>query len=123
MAALIACGGMPRVPFQSGDLLASLLLLPSHVKLNGVSWTLVFEILFYLLFAVILPFRSLRISLAGMSAAIVVIVALGRLLPDGSWRAVLANPVALDFCFGMWLGLAVHLLVERPMLAVLRRIV
>ncbi|EFH09465.1 acyltransferase family protein, partial [Teichococcus cervicalis] len=70
--ALASAGGL-----EPGRLLASLLLLPGPPLLLGVAWTLVHEMLFYLLFAlaILAPRAGLAIGLAW--------VALSLLLPKG----------------------------------------
>jgi exopolysaccharide production protein ExoZ len=46
--------------FSGSNLLATLLLLPNHQMINGVSWSLSYELYFYLLFAVLIVSRHFR---------------------------------------------------------------
>lgn len=84
-------------------LLSSLLLLPGP-KLIGISWTLVYEVYFYLIFGAMLWFRSARIAIIGTTAAIVVFGALSALMPSSELSKFLASPLPFEFCFGIGIG-------------------
>lgn len=97
-------GFMKHNPLTKYDILASFLLLPSAQKLINVSWTLVYEIYFYLIFAV-----SLRFGSRGLSVIIPTSVIIGGylLLPflSGSMAAsFFGNPVPIEFCMGLCLA-------------------
>lgn len=90
--------------WTADDIVRSLLLAPSERKLIFVSWTLVHEMNFYLLFAAAVVFRSPTVALGGVTAAIIVQLALAPFMPDAATREVLGDAIALEFCFGMALG-------------------
>ncbi len=72
----------------------------------GLGWTLNYEILFYLCFAVALCFPR-RLGLAGLTGAFLIATILGRFAPSG-WTAVhfWADPIILEFLFGSALAAA-----------------
>lgn len=80
------------------------LLLPTNHLLLSVSWTLVYEIYFYLIFALTLIFRSMSMTLGLTVAGIVLGLVFGGFAPDSATQRFLANPVTLEFCFGLALG-------------------
>lgn len=91
----------------SGEAIASsLALLPTH-SLVGVSWTLSYEMLFYLIFASALFLRSPRgVVLFSTLMLTVVFIASSLTLPDGPWREFLARPIIFEFACGMFAALA-----------------
>lgn len=98
---IFAAGFLKHDAMSSYDKLASLLLLPSHGMYLAVSWTLVYEIYFYAVFAVTLLFRSALFSAAATSIVITGFVLLGS---AGAGGTFLANPIPLEFCMGLWLA-------------------
>lgn len=82
----------------------SIFLLPSTTMIIGIAWTMVYEMYFYLIFAVTLIFANSKVSLYGTGAAILTFYALGQFAPDEALRDFLENPIALEFCFGLLLG-------------------
>jgi exopolysaccharide production protein ExoZ len=88
------------------DAIRSLFLVPSSTTLIGVSWTLVYEIYFYLVFAATLPLRSMKISVLATSAAIICFALAGHTLMQGALRSFLLNPIPLEFCMGLFLAWA-----------------
>ena len=68
--------------------------------LLGVGWTLNFEMLFYMLFAVALFLRASVFKFVGV---ILFILAAGALFRQDNWPAAsfYLNPIVLDFFFGM----------------------
>jgi exopolysaccharide production protein ExoZ len=89
-----------------GDLVASFLLLPTDNGLLGVAWTLVYEVYFYLLFALALCFGSIWLATAGVTIAIVAAIQAAGAWPGGVGQAFFANPIPLEFCMGLWLAWA-----------------
>lgn len=87
------------------DILRSLLFLPTEHRITIVSWTLVFEMYFYSVFALALFTRSRAGVIVSTSAVIVSLLYLGRFFPDATTADYLTRPVSLEFCIGM--GLAV----------------
>jgi peptidoglycan/LPS O-acetylase OafA/YrhL len=72
----------------------------------NVTWTLVYEIYFYLIFAATLPLRSDAATLVLSTCVIVAGYLCGNLLPTGSTRTFFLNPIALEFCFGLAIAFA-----------------
>ncbi len=105
MLALAAVGFLRHQDHGTTTILHSLLLLPHDHYLLGVAWTLVYEIYFYILFAVSLLARSIIASVAIPSAMIVALMVTSPLLPPGAARNFLGNPIALEFCFGLGLNI------------------
>jgi peptidoglycan/LPS O-acetylase OafA/YrhL len=85
-------------------LVRSVFLLPSEHLIINVSWTLVYEMYFYLIFAVTLTYRRPLISLFGTSGAILILYTFGHFAPDAALRAFLSNAIAVEFCFGLFLA-------------------
>ena len=73
--------------------------------LLGVGWTLNFEMLFYLLFAVAL---FLRVSVFKFVGTVLFLLAIGALFRQDNWPAVsfYLNPIVLDFFLGMLIAKA-----------------
>jgi exopolysaccharide production protein ExoZ len=87
---------------------SSVFLLPSNKMIIGVAWTLVFEMYFYYLFAITLYLRSARLAVLTTSALICAGLLLSKLLPVGSLKHFLSDPIALEFCFGLILAYFIH---------------
>jgi exopolysaccharide production protein ExoZ len=94
-----------------GHTIASFLFIPardSHhqtLPLIPAGWTLSFEMLFYLLFTLVLALR-LR-PVVSLTAVFIVLSLIGLLRTD-DWGAPasLIDPVLMEFVFGMWIGIA-----------------
>jgi exopolysaccharide production protein ExoZ len=97
--------------FSPLDTVMSYLFLPTRnsdglfFPLLGVGWTLNFEMLFYLLFAVALFLRASVFKFVGV---ILFILAAGALFRQDNWPAFsfYLNPIVLDFFFGMLIARA-----------------
>ena len=89
---------------SSADVLRAVLLVPTDHLLLSVSWTLVYEVYFYLIFAATLFLRSLNATIVLTIAGIVVGLIVGGSMLDGASQRFFANPVTLEFCFGLVLG-------------------
>jgi exopolysaccharide production protein ExoZ len=85
-------------------LVRSIFLLPSQYLIVGVAWTLVYEMYFYLIFAVTLKFCRPLTSLFGTSVAILILYALADFAPDAALRVLLGNAITAEFCFGLVLA-------------------
>jgi peptidoglycan/LPS O-acetylase OafA/YrhL len=83
-----------------------LLLAPSESLIIEVAWTLVHEMNFYLLFALMLWTRSPLGCLLGVSGLLLLQAGLAGYAPDLALKQYLARPILLEFCFGMALGYA-----------------
>lgn len=81
-------------------------LLPTDDPLLSISWTLTYEIFFYLIFATTLRLRSMSLSLVLSTGLIIVALVGGRLLPEGALRGFLTYNVMIEFCLGMGLAFA-----------------
>ena len=101
-------GFLSSKPFTAGTVTKSLLLVPVPVteQLIAVSWTLSYEMLFYLVFAGTLLFRSRVVSALLSTFVIIAVILIGSRLPVGEMKRFLANPVMVEFCFGLLLALA-----------------
>ena len=82
----------------------AIFLLPFRLPVIDVAWTLVYEMYFYYIFAITLAWRNAALSVFGTTAVIVAAVFASRFLPEGQWKNVLANPIALEFAFGVVLS-------------------
>jgi exopolysaccharide production protein ExoZ len=102
--ALWSQGLVPSVVPDVNMLVRSILLFPSNYFIIGVSWTLVYEMYFYLVFATTLYFARPLVSLFGTSAAILIFYMLSGLVPDKALGNFLGNPIAAEFCLGLLLA-------------------
>jgi len=83
----------------------SFMFAPTPYIVVNVGWTLNFEMYFYVLFAACLALGRSTLAAVGTPAMILAGLALGRLAPeDSAWRALLTDPIALEFVFGMGLA-------------------
>src|SRR5262245_2099983 len=118
LATLIACAALFLGFFRTGALpfdlqpfrLASFLFIPSfneHGALQPivcVGWTLNYEILFYLCFAIALALGRERVVFT-VTLLVLLLHCLGHILPTRSvLGAFLGNDVLLEFLFGVWVG-------------------
>jgi len=101
MAGFYKSGG-----FTAGTITQSIFLLPNQHLLTTVSWTLSYEMFFYLIFAATLVFRSRVVSALLSTFVITAVIIIASFLPDGEMTRFLSNPVMLEFCFGLLLALA-----------------
>lgn len=83
---------------------SSLLFLPTDNLILGVGWTLQYEMYFYLLFAACLAFATAWQTIIVLPLLLGTAWAASPLLPTEPVRAFLANPIALEFSFGLWLA-------------------
>lgn len=86
------------------DIFRSLLFLPTEHRITIVSWTLVYEMYFYSLFALALFTRSRAGVILSTSAAIILLLYFGRVFPDATTADYLTRPISLEFCAGMGLA-------------------
>ncbi|WP_237477696.1 acyltransferase family protein [Lichenibacterium dinghuense] len=109
----IGLGHLPGHPRASAThIVASFLFLPAlrpddgaYFPVYSLGWTLNYEMFFYLCFASVLALARGR-AVAALSAGLIGLVLVGRLValpwPLFYW----ADPIVLEFVFGLWLGLA-----------------
>ena len=107
--ALLATVVMYALGYRSGDnltlnsMILDIFLIPHTVydSAVGVSWTLTFEFIFYLIFCATLFLRSQTSSLAFTTVALGVLAVAGQAIPA---LAVNDIPVVVEFTFGMVLA-------------------
>lgn len=110
--ATLAPGAFPAMAPNLEQVLKSLLFIPYRDPTGLIAplvipgWTLNYEIFFYLLFALTL-LAPARFRPWLLSAALIILVALGPLGPTQNpvW-ATYTNPLLLEFGAGVWLGCA-----------------
>ena len=103
--------------FTASNICATLFLLPGHPMVNGVSWTLSYELFFYALFSIafLLPGKKLAFALAMLYALVIVVLALlGYNYENGNkWIDLLTSPMNIEF----FMGILAAVLVRRIPLA------
>lgn len=91
--------------FTLNNILPTFLLLPGHRMVNGVSWTLSYELFFYLLFslAFLLPNKKVAFVFAMLYALFLIVIGmLGYNFENaGPWVTLLTNPMNVDFLMGV----------------------
>jgi peptidoglycan/LPS O-acetylase OafA/YrhL len=97
-----------NLPVDGNIFACSLFLLPCDRLIVYVSWTLVYELYFYYLFAITLCFRNARASILATTLIIVSGIFVGQILPEGALKHFLTNPIALEFCFGLVISYFIH---------------
>jgi len=92
------------------NVIASLLLLPQVGKpLLTVSWTLVYEMFFYVVFAVVLAFdRRWCLPLMTLWGGLTLLVAALVMPLNNPYLDVYANPLLIEFILGVFAGYIVH---------------
>ncbi len=102
----------PNMQTSLSHAVLSALFIP-HIDPQGTAfpqivsgWTLNYEMFFYAVFALCL-FVPKRGRAWACSLLLVVLTAVGALLPvDGAAAAAYTSPLLLEFCAGLWLGVA-----------------
>lgn len=91
--------------FDIKNILSTYLLFPGHVMVNGVSWTLTYEIFFYLLFSLsfFIPAKRWSFYLAMLYAVILIVLAVsGYNFEHGnSWLTLITYPMNVEFFMGV----------------------
>ena len=106
VVALWAIGLFASRAILTSVVIKSALLVPTPNTLIGVSWTLSYEIYFYLIFAATLTLRSRVASAIVTTLTIATFLVMARGLPESSMTDFLVNAIVLEFCFGLLLALA-----------------
>ncbi len=123
MFGLILIGFMKSVHLSPKDIVLSFALLPSAHLIISVSWTLICEIYFYLVFAATLLTRNRLATALGTTAAIAILTLIAPAVTAGVLREFLTDPIVYEFVFGLWLAMAFMRSIPHwrlsPMLAVL----
>jgi exopolysaccharide production protein ExoZ len=89
-----------------GNTVASFLFIPLSNPLIGVGWTLNYEMYFYVLFAAALLWGRRLSGIAMIAAAMLLMMTLSARLPTTELRSFFANPIALEFLYGLGVGTA-----------------
>ena len=90
------------------NVVSSFFFLPSaSLPILQPGWTLNFEMLFYLLFAVFMVFRRRPIIwLSILLSALTLVGLTGSVHSPWGWEV--CSPLLMEFVFGMWIGFAAH---------------
>ncbi|HUD90660.1 acyltransferase [Sphingobium sp.] len=100
----MALGFFQEKTLNPSDVAASLALWPTDLRIIGISWTLSYEMYFYLIFAVSLLAQDLRGAVLGAGGAMVAITVLSNLAFDA--ESFIASPIVLEFVMGMAAAMA-----------------
>ncbi len=100
--------------FTFANLLSTYFLFPQHIMLNGVSWTLSYELFFYFLFSLTFLIKNKNI-LIGMSffylAAIIILPLFGfDYESGGKWYNLIFFPMNIEFFMGITVALLIAFL-------------
>ena len=103
--------------FTFSNLLSTFFLLPGHAMVNGVSWTLSYELFFYLLFslAFLIPSKKLALLLAVLYGLLIVVLhCLGYSAEQqNSWLMLVTHPMNTEFILGIIAALIIYKLPSR----------
>jgi len=109
----VALPSLYRTHYEFGfaNVLSTYLLFPGHVMVNGVSWTLTYEIFFYCIFSLAFLLRN-RLLLIILSAIyITALVAAAWVYPQNTtgnaWADLLLFPMNVEFFMGILAALLV----------------
>jgi exopolysaccharide production protein ExoZ len=103
LAPILIALALRLVPYETGfslslrEVLASLALCFGHVNFNGVSWSLSYEVYFYLLFGLTILSRRLLV----VPVAILVLCAAGGIDTGGPALAGMTSPIVFEFFAGV----------------------
>lgn len=91
--------------FEAPNLIGTIFLLPGHTMVNGVSWTLSFELFFYLLFSIafLLPNKKLAFVLSMLYALVIIGIGVaGYNFEQGNkWINLISHPMNVEFFMGV----------------------
>lgn len=91
--------------FDIKNIITTYLLLPDHIMVNGVSWTLTYEIYFYFLFALsfFIPWKKLSFYLAMLYAGIIIsLYTVGyNFESSNTWLNLATYPMNVEFFMGV----------------------
>ena len=93
--------------FTLSNVLSTYFLLPGHTMVNGVSWTLTFELYFYLLFSLFFLVRKKEWIYKGFAIYTIAIVSFGIAGFDANenvWIKLILSPVNIEIYLGMLAG-------------------
>lgn len=92
--------------FDLKNILSTYLLFPQHIMVNGVSWTLSYEIFFYLLFSLsfFIPQKKWSFCLAMLYAAIIILLPIFSSYDfekGNAWVSLIIFPMNVEFFMGI----------------------
>jgi len=91
--------------FHTSNLVGTLFLLPGHTMVNGVSWTLSYELFFYLLFSIgfLLPNKKIAFVLSMLYALAIIGIAIAgySFEPGNKWPFLCTFPMNVEFFMGV----------------------
>ncbi|MEO6540819.1 MAG: acyltransferase [Ferruginibacter sp.] len=102
-----------RTHFDLGwyNLISTYLLFPGHYMINGVSWTLTYEIFFYSLFSLAFLIRNKAIRLILSIGYIITLIALAifglSATSQHGWYNVVTFPMIVEFFMGIFAALII----------------
>jgi exopolysaccharide production protein ExoZ len=103
--------------FSTGNFLSTLFLLPGHSMVNGVSWTLSYELFFYALFSLAFLFSNKKLAFAlGMlyALSLIAIRVLGYNFENaGPWVNLVTHPMNVEFFMGVLAAVTVPRISQR----------
>ena len=106
--------------FTPGTFFSTWFLLPGHSMVNGVSWTLSFELFFYLLFslAFIIPVKKWAYCLFVLYALVLIAIPiLGYNFENGNeWVKLISYPMNVEFFMGVTAALIIPKIIARAAL-------
>ena len=98
--------------FTLSNICSTLFLLPGHPMVNGVSWTLSYELFFYVLFslAFLLPGKRLAFALSMLYGSVIIALSLwGYNFEHGNrWIDLLTSPMNVEFFMGVIIAVLVR---------------
>lgn len=100
-------------PFQLTvpNFLSTWLLLPDHININGVSWSLTNELFFYLLFtlAILIPQKKISFYLLLLYFILLIVFSITDINPTGTtgYGGLLFFPMNIEFLLGVFIVLIV----------------
>jgi exopolysaccharide production protein ExoZ len=92
-----------KFPLEISAFLSTFFLIPGHIMINGVSWTLSFELFFYLLFSVAFIIPNIKVCLAvvGGFAFTIIIAHIAGFSELNSATSFILHPMNLEFIMGI----------------------
>jgi peptidoglycan/LPS O-acetylase OafA/YrhL len=92
-------------PVDIKNLLSTYLLFPGHIMVNGVSWTLSYELFFYIVFslAYIIPDKKKAFVIGAVFSLIIIFLPfLGyNYQNENIWLSLITNPMNIEFFLGV----------------------
>ncbi len=91
--------------FDIKNILSTFFLFPGHAMVNGVSWTLSYEIFFYILFSLsfFIPAKKWSFYLAMLYAVVIILLPASgyNFKNENSWLNLLTYPMNVEFFMGV----------------------